>query len=83
MAFGLFSPKVGHPALYNDLCKLHEVDRKTRAVLDLIVTTFDLKQPAMIFVDMKWFREAVNHPQFKEHIDLLRELCFRWFGRRI
>ena len=83
MPFGLFAPKVGHQALYNDLCKLHGFDRPTKTVLDQIVQTFDLKQPSLVFVDMNVFRKAISHSAFASQEDLIRELCFRWFGRRI
>ena len=83
MPFGIFSPKVGHQALYNDLCKLHGFDRPVKALLDQIVQTFDLKQPSLVFVDMNLFRKAIAHPSFASQEDLIRELCFKWFGRRI
>jgi len=83
MPFGLFGPKVGHPALYNDLCKLHAFDRPTKALLDHIIQTFDLKQPSMIFVDINVFKKAIVHASFTSQEDLIRELCFKWFGRRI
>lgn len=81
--FGIFGSKVGHPALYNDLCKLHDLDKKTRSVLDLLVQQLDLKQPGMLFIDSSYFIRAIQMPAFKEHERTLRELCFKWFGRRI
>jgi len=83
MPFALFGPKVGHQALYNDLCKLHGFDRPVKALLDQIVQVFDLKQPSLVFVDMNLFRKAIAHPSFATQEDLIRELCFKWFGRRI
>ncbi len=83
MPFGLFGPKVGHQALYNDLCKFHTIDRKTKMLLDQIVQTLDLRQPAMIFLDADCFQKALALPDFASQTDPIRELCFQWFGRRI
>ena len=83
MPFGFFGPKVGHQALYNDLCKWHGFDRSVKTMLDQIIQTFDLKQPSLVFVDMNVFRKAITHPVFASQEDLIRELCFKWFGRRI
>ena len=83
MPFGLFSPKVGHQALYNDLCKVHGLDRKTRALLDQMVLVLDIRQPALVFVDTSWFRKALTHSDFTSQEELIRELCYKWFGRRI
>ncbi|MGL6196876.1 MAG: hypothetical protein ACRC2T_18845 [Thermoguttaceae bacterium] len=83
MPFGLFAPKVGHQALYNELCKVHDLDKKTKALLDQIVQAFDLKQPSLVFVDMTYFQKALANPAFASQGDTIREICFKWFGRRI
>ncbi len=83
MPFGLFGPKVGHQALYNDLCKLHELDRPTRALLDQIVQVLGLKQPSLVFIDVEVLRKALANKSFAPQESLIRELCFKWFGRRI
>ena len=82
--FGMFAPKVGHQALYNDLCKLHDIDRKTKPVLDAMVQALGLKeQPAMVFIDPNCFLQAAQKPELAEHLTIIRELSYRWFGKRV
>lgn len=83
MAFGLFGPKEGHPALYAELCKLHALDRKTKSLLDQMIQVLNMKQPSLLFVDVSWFQKAIARPEFSEQADALREISFKWFGRRI
>ncbi|MGL6225962.1 MAG: hypothetical protein ACRC10_04960 [Thermoguttaceae bacterium] len=83
MPFGLFAPKVGHQALYTELCKVHQLERPVRALLDQMVQVFDMKQPALLFVDPSWFQKAIQNKTFAAQEDLLREVCFKWFGRRV
>lgn len=81
--FGMFAPKTGHPALFNELCKLHEIDKKTRPVLDAMVQCFGLPQPSLLFIDPKYFLEAANTESLAEHLPVIRELCYKWFGKRM
>lgn len=81
--FGMFAPRSGHVALYNDLCKLHDVDRKTRVALDLMVQQLALSEPGVIFIDSSHFKRAIEMDSLSEHEQILRELCYKWHGKRV
>jgi hypothetical protein len=79
----MFGAKVGHPALFRDLCRHLELDKKTCKVLTQITTDLNLEKPAMIFVDPSALREGVKLPSVTESVELIRELYFKWFGGAI
>ncbi|HBT76036.1 MAG TPA: hypothetical protein DEB39_03725 [Planctomycetaceae bacterium] len=80
--FGLFGPKHGHLSLYNDLCRLHNIDRKTRQVLDRIIQAYSIQEQGRIFIDGTYIVKACSDSGFADDREMLRELSFRWFGRR-
>lgn len=77
---GIFGPRTGHQALFNDLCRYHDLDRKTRTLLLTIMQKFRPERPALIFVDPTWLRRAIEHEEFLESTEELRELYKNWFG---
>jgi len=79
----MFAPKTGHLALYNDLCKLHGIDRKTKTVLDAIVQCQAVEKPALIFIDPGYFLKAAQLAELADSLPTIRELSYKWFGKRV
>lgn len=79
----IFGPKVGHPALYRELCNQLELDKKTCKVLNQIVAKLNPEKPAMIFVDPTILRAGVKIPEVADSVEMLRELYYKWFGGAI
>jgi len=75
-----FGRKTGHIALFNDLCHIHELDKKTTKLLTQIVQELDLEKSAMIFADPDILKQAVLMPMFSDSMEKLQELYYRWFG---
>lgn len=77
---GIFSPRTGHQALFNELCRFHELDRKTRQLLQSVMDRFKPDKPSLVFVDSAWLRKAIESHDFSENIEELQELQRKWFG---
>jgi len=78
-----FGKKTGHPALFQELCKYHDLDKKTCKVLNHIVAELKLEKPGMIFIDPSILRAGIKIPDMAESVEMLRELYYRWFGGAI
>ena len=83
MLENIFGQKVGHPALFRELCSQLELDKKTSKVLNQIASKINPEMPAMIFVDPLVLRKGVKLPEVADSVELLRELYFKWFGGAI
>jgi hypothetical protein len=81
--FALFGSKEGHPRLFVDICRFHEIDRRTRGLLDRIVKTLDMKEPGAIFLDDKWLVSAFTNATFEADKPQIAELVAVWFSRRL
>jgi len=79
-ALGLFGPRFGHLPLFVELCRLHGLDRKKRALLRSVMEKFRSDKPALIFVDPTWLRRALEQEEFAEVAEELRELYEQWFN---
>ena len=79
----IFGQKAGHPALYRDLCRYHDLDKKTCKVLNQIVTDLNIEKPAMIFIDPSILRSGAKLPAVADSVEMIRELYYRWFGGAI
>ena len=75
--------RVGHPALFSDLCRHHALNRKTRKALNQIISELNLEKPAMIFVDPTILQEGINNCKMPESVEMLQELYGKWFGSGI
>ena len=76
----IFGKKAGHPALFQSLCTHLELDKKTRKVLNQIVSELNLEVPSMIFVDPSILRAGIKLPVVADSTELIRELYYKWFG---
>lgn len=79
----IFASKVGHPALFRDLCQVHELDKKTTKLLTLITNELVPDQPGLVFIDPEILKKAVGMPEHADSTDLIRELYYKWFGGAI
>lgn len=77
---GMFGPRSGHKPLFVDLCRFHDLDRKTKLLLKDIVLKFNMERPAELFVDSTHLRRAIENPAFAESLEDLQELYKSWFG---
>lgn len=75
----LFGSRSGHVPLFNDLCRFHQFDRKTRQLLGNVAQRFQLERPTLMFFDPVWLRKAIGHPDFAESVDDLQTLYNTWF----
>ena len=75
----IFGPRVGHDALFDDVCKYHEIDRKTKTLLQTVVKKYQVQQPAQIFIEPDTLVRAQTDPDLAEESDALKKLYDAWF----
>ena len=75
----LFGPRVGHDALFDEVCRFHEIDRKTKALLLSVIKKYQLPRPAEIFVEPEALIRALNDTEFVEENEELQKLYDVWF----
>lgn len=76
---GLFGPKHDHASLFNELCRFHQIDRKTKQLLGRIMEKYKAARPGLIFVEDTWLRKAIDDKEFQEFAEQLHELRKNWF----
>lgn len=79
---GLFGSRSGHRPLFNELCRLHDLDRKTRQLLRNVALKFCSEKPANLFVNPEFLRRAAEDSDFAEQAGDLQELYQSWFVNR-
>lgn len=77
--FGLFAPKTGHEALFNSICQFHNIDRKTKTILDQVIKQYNINPPADLFINPRWIRQAISAPEFGNSETELRQIYSKWF----
>jgi hypothetical protein len=75
----IFGPRVGHDALFDEVCKFHTIDRKTKPLLQSIIKKYQVSQPAEIFIDPEILRHALEETECVEEKDELQKLYDAWF----
>jgi hypothetical protein len=75
----LFGPRVGHEALFEDVCKSLDIDRPTKALLQLIVKKYQVPRPAEIFIEPETLLRALNDTELAEENENLKKLHDTWF----
>lgn len=76
---GLFGPSVGHPALYEEVCRFHEFDKKIKKLLDTVVKKYQMQRPAEIFIDPATLRRAMEEAASDDEKSDMRKLYETWF----
>ena len=75
----LFGPRVGHEALFDEVCRYVDVDKKTKALLLLVIKKYQIAHPAKIFIEPETLMRAVSDPDFAAEIAELQKLYDDWF----
>ncbi len=78
---GMFGPRTGHKHLYAEMCRYHNLDRKTKLLLKDIVLKFNVRRPAEVFVDPSILSLAIKNSAFADSVDDLQELYKAWFEK--
>jgi hypothetical protein len=68
-----------HAALFKQLCRIHHLDRASRALLRRIAAQYRIAQPARLFVDPRWLDSAsrsATPPGSREHLSVLQNRLF-------
>ena len=85
----LFGPRVGHDALFDEVCKFIDIDRKMKALLLSVIKKYQLPHPAKIFIESDTLMRALGDPDFSAENADLQTLYDAWFveqrlsGRRV
>ena len=66
--------------LFTDLCALHELTRRQRHVLTRLARQYQLAQPAVLFIEPKWWEADQLGPTWSRHLPELRRLRLQIFS---
>ena len=76
----IFGPRVGHEALFDEVCRHYGIDRKTKAVLQLVSKKYHMQRPAEIFIEPDTLTRALGDTDFsEEEHSTLKKLHDDWF----
>ena len=75
----LFGPRVGHEALFDEVCKYHDIDRKAKALLQTLIKKYQMQQPAQIFIERDTLVHALSDPELAEENAEIQKLYDAWF----
>ncbi len=69
-----------HPSLFSSLCRLHDIDHNTRAMLKQVIRHHGLTQPARLFTEPEWLDPAKLGKPFEAKAKRLQALRMRLFA---
>ena len=75
----IFGPRVGHEALFDEVCRFVNVDKKIKTLLQLVIKKYQMPQPAKIFIEPDAIMRALSDPEFTEENTELQKLYNDWF----
>ena len=75
----LFGPRVGHEALFDEVCKFHGIEKKMKTLLLTIVKKYQIPYPAKIFIEPDTLMRALDDGDFSEENTDLQKLYDAWF----
>jgi hypothetical protein len=75
----IFGPRVGHEALFEEVCKFHAIDKKTKPLLQAVVKKYQMPMPASIFIEPDTLMHALSDPEFAAENADLQKLYDAWF----
>ena len=75
----IFGPRVGHEALFEEVCKSLEIDRKVKTLLQSIVKKYQVPYPAEIFIEPETLLRALDDAELAEENAELQKLYDAWF----
>ena len=79
----LFGPRIGHEALFDEVCKFNEIDRKTKTLLQKVVKKYQLPRPAEIFIVPDTIVRAMSDTELAEDTTDLQALYDAWFVEKL
>ena len=79
----LFGPRVGHEALFDEVCRFNEIDRKTKTLLQKVVKKYQLPRPADIFIEPSTLVRAMSDTELAEDNGDLQQLYDAWFVEKL
>lgn len=79
----IFGPRVGHDALFDEVCRFHGIDRKTKALLQSVTKKYQMPRPAEIFIVPDMVVRALNDSDFSEENAELQKVYDAWFVERL
>jgi len=75
----IFGPRVGHEALFEEICRFIAIDKKTKNLLQTLIKQYHIQQPANIFIEPETLMHALHDPDFAEEHEELKKLYDAWF----
>jgi hypothetical protein len=75
----LFGPRVGHDALFDEVCKFLEIDRKEKTLLQTVVKKYQMPYPAEVFIEPETLLRALSDAEFAETNAELQKFYDAWF----
>ena len=75
----IFGPRVGHEALFDEVCRFHDIDRKTKTLLQTITKKYQMPHPAEVFIEPDTLVRALNDTELAEENADLQQLYNAWF----
>jgi hypothetical protein len=75
----LFGPKVGHDALFDEVCTYHTIDKKQKLLLQSVVKKYQMARPVEIFILPDMMRQALSDADFAADNADLQKLYDAWF----
>ena len=79
----LFGPRVGPEALFDEVCRFHGIDRKTKSLLQTVIKRNQMPRPAEIFIEPDTMIRALNDNDLSEENEELQKIYDAWFLDRI
>ena len=74
-----FGPRVGHDALFDEVCRFADVDRQAKTLLQTVVKKYQVAQPATIFFEPETLVRALSDPELGEENADLQKFYDAWF----
>jgi len=75
----IFGPRVGHEALFDEVCKLLDIDRKVKPLIQTVIKKYQVPHPAEIFIEPETLLRALNDTELAEENAELQKLYDAWF----
>jgi hypothetical protein len=79
IVMALFGPRVGHEALFDEVCKYHDIDKKAKALLQVVTKKYQMQQPVQIFIEQDTLTRALNDSELSAEHEELQKLYDAWF----
>ena len=75
----IFGPRVGHEALFDEVCKILEIDRKIKPLLQTVIKKYQIQRPAEIFIEPETLLRALSDTELAGENAELQKLYDAWF----